>query len=173
MTAVDIRRLDPSDWSLFHELRLFALRTEPGLFARSWAEESALPEEAWRDLLGAPERGIFGMFDDDALIGITGVVPSRDDPSGKTALLVMSYLLPEYRGRGLSRMFYEARLRWIAAQKQFERVIVSHRRFNAPSQRAILRFGFVETDRVATTWPDGTDEDEVRYELPLDLREAD
>jgi RimJ/RimL family protein N-acetyltransferase len=150
----------------FSRLRLFALRTEHGLFARSWAEESTLPDDAWRDLLGAPERAVFGLFDGAVLIGITGVVPSRDDPSVKTAMLVMSYLLPAYRGRDLSRMFYEARLGWIAEQPQFERVTVFHRSSNVPSRHAIVRFGFVETERIATTWPDGMVEDEVRYELP-------
>ncbi len=80
----------------------------------------------------------------------------------------MSYLLPEYRGRGLSRLFYEARLRWIVEQERFERVVVSHRRSNEPSKRANERFGFVMTGTARTTWPDGTDDDELLYELRLE-----
>ena len=99
--------------------------------------------------------------------GLTGVITARDDPSGETAMLVMSYLLPEYRGRGLSAAFYEARLAWLRERPRYTSVVVSHRRSNEPSRRANQRFGFVLVGSVPTEWPDGTVEDEVTYELRL------
>ncbi len=78
----------------------------------------------------------------------------------------MSYIRPEYRGRRLTALLYEARLRWIASQPQFTRTIVSHRASNEASARAIRRHGFTLIDRVQRTWPDGTIEDEVRYVRP-------
>jgi RimJ/RimL family protein N-acetyltransferase len=105
------------------------------------------------------------LFDDARLIGITGTFAWNEDPS--TAILVMSFITPEYRGRGLSRMLYEARLDWIRAQPQFKRVVVSHRVSNEASRRCILNFGFVQTKRAPHTWPDGVTEDEISYVLDL------
>jgi len=108
------------------------------------------------------------LFDEKKLIGITATFTWRGDKTGATALLAMSYIDPGYRGRGLSRMLYEARLNWIAAQPQFRKVIVGHRASNEASRRANQRFGFVKIDRAARTWPDGAVEDEITYELVLD-----
>lgn len=165
--AVTVRALEPAEWSAFRELRLHALRTEPGVFASSYAAESPLDEAEWRRRTTGEDRQTFGAFDGERLVGITGVVTARDDPSGETAMLVMSYLLPEYRGRGLASAFYEARLAWLRERPRYTCVVVSHRHSNEPSRRANQRFGFVPVASVPTQWPDGTVEDEVTYELRL------
>ncbi|MEA2688848.1 MAG: hypothetical protein QOJ39_2396 [Candidatus Eremiobacteraeota bacterium] len=164
---VSVRPLERSEWNVLRDLRLFALQTEPGVFFSSYAREAPLSAEEWQTRMTGPDRQVFGAFDVDRLIGITGVVPFRDDPSGETAMLVMSYLLPDYRGRGLSALFYDARLRWLRERPQFKRVVVSHRRSNDASRRANQRYGFELIATVPTTWPDGGVEDELMYELRL------
>jgi RimJ/RimL family protein N-acetyltransferase len=159
------RALGPEDWEAFRDVRLHALRTEPGVFLSSYDREAAFLPAEWRSRLDGIGRCMFGLFDGEALIGLTGVITDATDPSGRTALFVASYLRPEHRGRGLSAYFYEARLAWVRAQRQFARVVVSHRAGNEPSRRANQRFGFREVDRVVRTWPDGTPGEEVRYEL--------
>ena len=111
------------------------------------------------------EHRVFGLFSGGYLIGITGVFTSRHDPTGATALLGMSYIIPGYRRRGLSVLFYEIRLAWIESRPQFARVTVSHRLSNEASRRANQRFGFHLTSRTPNVWPDGTNEEEVCYEL--------
>jgi RimJ/RimL family protein N-acetyltransferase len=165
--AVGVRALEPAEWRAFRDLRLHALRTEPGVFASAFAAEADLGEAEWRRRIGGEDRQAFGAFDGERLVGITGVITARDDPRGETAMLVMSYLLPEYRGRGLSSRFYEARLAWLRERPRYKRVAVSHRRSNEPSRRANQRFGFVPVAAVTTRWPDGTVEDELTYELEL------
>jgi RimJ/RimL family protein N-acetyltransferase len=118
-------------------------------------------------MLEATDRQTFGLFDGDRLVGITGVITKREDPSGRTAMLVMSFIVPAYRGRGLSRLFYDARLEWIARHGTFDRVVVSHRRSNEASRRANQHFGFILKETASRTWPDGTVEDELSYELVL------
>jgi len=61
----------------------------------------------------------------------------------------MSFIAPAYRGRGLSRLLYDARLAWIKARPRFKRVILSHAVSNEASRRAHRRYGFVLTDTVA------------------------
>jgi RimJ/RimL family protein N-acetyltransferase len=164
---VEIRPLDRSQWESFRELRLHALKTEPGLFASSYASEVTKSPEGWQETIHAADHQAFGLFAHERLIGITAAFTSRDDPSGETALLAMSFILPEYRGRGLSHLFYDARLGWIRAQPKFRRVIVSHRLCNEASRKANQRHGFVVSRRAAKRWPDGVIEDEIFYQLVI------
>lgn len=165
---VTIRPLTESDWPGLRAIRLAALRNEPGVYTAHYEVECAYADDVWRSLAAGDERTrVFGLFDGEALVGITGVLTSEDDPSGRTAVLWMSYIEPAYRGRGLSRRFYEVRLDWIRSQGSFDRVRVSHRRSNEPSRRANQRFGFKETGSSEMAWPDGGVEDKVSYELTL------
>lgn len=164
---IDVRALLPADWAAYKAMRLHALRTEEGLFFSAYEAEQGLTDDEWRERTQNPNRQMFGVFDGERLIGITGVQTARGDASGASAMLISSYLLPEYRGRGITRLMYDARLAWIRAQGRYTRVEVSHRRSNEPSMRAIRRAGFVPTTAAAMTWPDGTVEDEVQYELLL------
>jgi RimJ/RimL family protein N-acetyltransferase len=167
MDAATIRTLDPAEWPVFRDFRLYALKTAPGVFGSCYEAEATRTAEEWQDGVRGPGHQVFGLFDGERMIGITAAFTWRDDPSGKTAVLAMSFMQPEYRGRGLSRLLYEARLDWIRAHPQFERVVVSHRESNEPSRRANQRHGFQPTGRKSKVWPDGTTEDEILYELRL------
>jgi RimJ/RimL family protein N-acetyltransferase len=167
LDEIRIRALEPKDWEAFRELRLHALRTEPGNFFAAYRDEAGKQPEEWQRTTRGGDHQVFGLYDRERLIGITAAFTSRDDPSGKTAILAMSFILPEYRGKGLSNLLYEARLDWIRAQPQFTRVVVFHRQSNDASRKAIHRHGFVFVTRTARTWPDGQTEDEFSYELRI------
>jgi GNAT superfamily N-acetyltransferase len=162
-----LRPLARSEWALFRELRLLALKNEPGVFAASYDMEAQKSAAEWQDTIQGLDHQVFGLFAEERLVGITGCFTSRNDPSGETALLAMSFILPEYRGRGLSRLLYEGRLEWIRAQPQFKRVVVSHRRSNDVSRRANQRYGFTTVGCALRTWPDGITEEELFYELNI------
>jgi len=163
--VIQIRSLTESDWVSLRDIRLEALRTEPGVFSSTHEAECKWSDESWRSLAQGDERHqLFGLFDGATLVGITAAFSDRNDPSGQTAMLAMSYIAPAYRGRGLSRLSYEIRLNWVRSRAHFTRVRVSHRRSNEASRRANQRFGFRETGVHETAWPDGAIEDEVHYE---------
>jgi len=163
-SKMKIRSLTPSEWRLFRDFRLNALKSTAGVYLTSYAEAAARSEDDWRALLAPERQQIFGLFDGDRLIGITAVFTLQEDPS--TAMLAMSFIDPAYRRRRLSRLLFEARLDW-ARQRKFRRVVVSHRGSNAASMRAIRAFGFQPIGKSPRTWPDGTTEDEISYELCL------
>jgi RimJ/RimL family protein N-acetyltransferase len=167
MNSITIRPLETGEWRLFREFRLQALKAAPGVFATSYEEAAARSPQEWQATIRGLDHQVFGLFDGESLIGITAVFTWRDDPSGQTALLAMSFILPEYRGRGLSRLFYEVRLDWIRRQPQFKRVVVSHRVSNDASRRANQHHGFVPIGRNHNVWPDGESEDEITYELVI------
>ncbi|MBL8543244.1 MAG: GNAT family N-acetyltransferase [Hyphomonadaceae bacterium] len=167
MIAILIRPLQEDDWAPFRALRLRALQSEPGVFATAYAEAAARPESQWRWTVSGADHQAFGLFDGAALIGITAIFRDSEDPSGATAMLAMSFIEPAYRGRGLSQLFYDARLAWARAHGGFRRIVVSHRASNEASRRANQRHGFTLTGSAPRTWPDGVTEDEISYELLL------
>ena len=79
----------------------------------------------------------------------------------------MSFIHPDYRGRGLSELFYQARIDWARSQEGITRVIVSHRDGNEASKAANQKFGFVATDSTETVFPDGVLAKEYNYELKI------
>ena len=157
-----VRLLSPEDHTQYRRIRLLALATDPLVFGSNHARESAWPESRWATRLADPNLGVFGVFDGDQLLGMTGIGIWDQDPN--TGVLWGSWLHPDIRGRGLSRPMYEVRLQW-AHEKQLARVVVAHRASNVASMRANQHFGFRRTHTVSHTWPDGAVEDEVHYEL--------
>jgi len=139
------------------------------MFFAAYRDEVVHPESEWRKLASNGEAGqrVFGLFDVDVLVGLTAVFTYNGDPSGSTAVLAMSYIRPEYRRRGLTRLFYDARLRWIHGNPHFRTIRVSHRRSNEASRRAIERHGFVRVGEAVRSWHDGATEEEVIYERRL------
>jgi GNAT superfamily N-acetyltransferase len=167
MSSITIRALDSAEWAAFRDFRLQALKADPGVFGSSYETEVTSTAEEWQRTVAGSGNQVFGLFDGERLIGITAAFTWREDPSGETALLAMSFILSEYRGRGLSRLLYEARLDWIRKRAQFKRAVVFHRESNEASRRANERHGFLPISRKPHTWPDGTIEDEVFCELRI------
>jgi RimJ/RimL family protein N-acetyltransferase len=161
---ITVRQLGPDDWRAFRDIRLQALAESPGNFFRALASEEEAPDARWIYLLSSDRQALFGLFDADRLIGITGVFTDHDDPT--TADFGMTWLDPAWRSRGLSAIYYRERIAWARARR-FARINVSHRRSNETSRRAMLAAGFRETGADPHVWPDGQEDDDVHYEMVL------
>ena len=164
--TVTLRRLGPADWRALRAVRLRALADAPGNFFRSLVEDAAQPDTHWQAMLANPASAIFGAFDGELIVGLTGAFTDRDDPSGATAAFGMTWLDPAYRRQGVSQRYYEARIAWARAQG-YARIEVGHRASNAASGAAMRRAGFRMIGRRPHPWPDGVVEDDVLYELAL------
>lgn len=162
-----VRKLEEKDWRIFSEIRLRALQTDPKVFGSTYEREAELPEAEWRSLLSESDTGIFAVFDDNGPVGITAIAVDRNDPSKKTAVLWGSWLEPDVREKGLSKLFYEARIGWARNHPGIDRIIVSHRESNVASKFANQKFGFVGTHTTEKIWTDGVTERELHYELIL------
>jgi RimJ/RimL family protein N-acetyltransferase len=159
-----LKKLTPDDWRLYKTLRLEALQGAHGAFGGNYAEESLRSDMEWQEHLLQKKRAMFALSDGQKQIGLTGVVEAKDDP--EATALIASYIHPDYRGKGLSNLFYKARIEW-SRQNGYKRVIVSHRASNAASKAANQKFGFIHTHNESKTWPDGLTEDNVFYKLDL------
>lgn len=161
---IEIRRLRPDEWQEFRRIRLTSLAVDPGAFVRTADEENARPESHWKEMLESDDGAVFGLFDGPALVGITAVYIDRAIPARDTAALGMTWLHPDFRGKGLSCRMFEHRLAW-ARDKGVARIAVAHRAGNEPSRRAILAHGFRPTGRALHRWPDGAEAARLDYEL--------
>lgn len=146
----------------YKAIRLQALQTDPGVFRRSYKEEAAMPDEFWSQRLTNPKGTIFGLFNDAELIGITAILI---EPEGH-GYMTHSYILPEYRGQNLSKIFFEKRIEWVQ-EKGLKRIVVNHRKNNLASKAAILKSGFIYTHSEKIQWPDGSFEEVIYYESIL------
>lgn len=156
-----IRRLQEDEAPLYKAMRLEAIQTEPAMFRCTNPAETDLTDAQWLERVKDP-RAVFGLFANDLLIGITSILLLDDNE----AYLGQSYIKKDYRGQGLSALFYKIRLAW-ASERQLKRLSVSHRESNITSKAANQRFGFRYSHREPCNWQDGTSEDVLYYVLDL------
>lgn len=164
---ITIRQLTAEDWEIYRDLRLHALKTEPGVFSSNFARENAFGKGEWLERIVPSCKASFGLFDENVLVGLTGVVRMDGVDDSPDVVLVASYILPEYRGQGLSRHFYEARLNWAVSQGNIKTIHVAHRESNLKSKAANQAFGFVYRGQEMMQWPDGAYENEILYTLDI------
>lgn len=159
-----IRQLLHNDVAAYKAMRLEALQTEPGMFGNSYAMEAAYPGEHWEHRCTNPGCAIWGLYANDELIGITGIIQNAENPA--EGYMTQSYIRRAHRGKHLSRLLYGARIAW-AKEHGISRLVISHKASNISSKAANQRFGFTYTHSENRTWPDGTTEDNLYYELIL------
>ncbi|MBB2148082.1 GNAT family N-acetyltransferase [Pedobacter gandavensis] len=159
-----LHRMLPTEWEAYKSIRLEALQTNPEMFGSNYQKEAAYSQNDWVAFLENDARAIFGLYDMESLIGLTGVAIKKEDAT--KAILFASFIKPLYRGKGLSKLFYEARIDW-AKEKKCHIIVVSHRAGNEISRAANQRFGFKFLQAKKIAWPDGEFADELIYALQL------
>jgi len=160
-----IRALTPDDWQDLRTIRIRAVKKHTNVFLADPKDTEDKPKEHWQDVSG--DKQVFGLFDDQTLIGITGVFTWREDPDGHTGIMAMSYIEPAYRGKGYSALLYKARIDFSLEYKPWVKLRVSHRAGNEASRRAMIKHGFKLIGQKEINWPDGTRDLEYQYELDL------
>lgn len=170
-TAI-VRDLVVSDWKQLKELRIESLIKHGDLFSEPLNEAKNRSDRGWQYLIQDPRSKILGAFVGDVMVGISAIFTDRADSSGKTGFLGMSYIREEFRGKDISREFFERRIAWAKESTTMERLAVGHREGNEPSRRNAVREGFTK-DGVTENYlfTDGSRGTLVRYSRPLFLLE--
>lgn len=163
-----IRKLEKEDWKLLRTIRIEAVKSHPNFFLDNEERTKRKRKKDWQEFfIDKSKCAIFGLFDNDTIIGITGAFRWRESPDD-TVILGMSYIRPEYRGLRLSRLYYEERLNWARSQKGIKRIIVSHREGNTSSKAANQNFGFKYYETEEISFGDGSKGNDIRYELLIE-----
>ncbi len=159
-----VRKLLPREWRALKDIRLKAVQAEPNVFVATYDDQILRPDREWKAMLEDSDRAYFILVHGGHIVGLSGVARHGEDPV--TGVLVLSYIDKVHRNRGLSNLFYQARLDW-AVRKGLRKVIVSHRKDNKASKAAIKKFHFEYTHTEMKKWPDGTKEEQLFYQLDL------
>ena len=161
---ISLRRFIIDDWQLFKAIRLEALKMEPHFFGSNYARETAFVDGEWQLRLSNPHSGFWGLYDGEECIGLTGIISNNSELT--EARLIASYIRKQYRGLGLSALYYKERIRW-AKEYGYKTLYVAHRKSNLASKAANQKFGFEYLSSTMIDWPDGTKDEDVVYRLTL------
>ena len=162
-----IRPLTPDDWEDFRAIRIRAVNMHTGYVLVKPDETEKQPSEHWKETLDGQGKQVFGLFDKDKLIGITAALTWREDPTGKTGIMAMIFIEPEYRGKGYSSFFYKVCIDFAKNYLVWDKLAIGHRKGNEPSRKGMTNHGFQFTETKEIDWPDDTRDIEYRYELDL------
>lgn len=173
MTATNIndrfktRPLNALDVHAFKKIRLSALHEYPQYFLDNAEQASQRSNKEWAECLLGNHKEIFGLFDNNNLIGIASICKTNTKYDCDTAHLAMGFIHPEFRGMGLSSLLYDARLNWARNNPAINILKASHRKGNLVSAKAMTKNGFQCTDERKEKYGDGTTGTSLKYQLNL------
>ena len=137
-----LRRLQADEVAPLRELRLRALREDPGAFAETYEEAQARPLEDWARWAADASRVIVVAIDGERWIGMVACRLLEPRSSWLTALWVE----PAARGAGLGSRLIEAAADW-AREQGAATVELSVTTNNDAAATLYSRAGFAETGR--------------------------
>ncbi len=103
ISPVSVRLLTPADAEAYRPVRLRALHEQPPAFGSLPEVEPNLSETAAR-LVESDDRGFFGAFQDEQLIGIIRLARYSAPNEKHRAYLAGLYVLPTFRCNGCGRV---------------------------------------------------------------------
>ena len=166
-----LRELVESDWAVLKSIRLESLTRHPDLFQPT-RDEFAFTDMDWRERLTATRGRTFGLFSGTDPIGISTIVREGNQSRATRALLVGSYIRPEHRRKGFSRLFYDARIAWAREQGDIGTLVVEAREDNIASHSAHQHFGFYFVRDKEIIFGDGRAFRSLIFQLDLPLDEG-
>lgn len=105
MSDILFRRLAPSDVATYRNIRLESLKNDPDNYGSTCEEESKSPQLVFEKYIleQTPGNRMYGLFDGDKLIGISGFFGDTRQRVLHRAKVTQVYLDPAYRGQGLAK----------------------------------------------------------------------
>ncbi|AOK08479.1 GNAT family N-acetyltransferase [Burkholderia sp. AU28942] len=141
---ITIRLLDAADAAQFRSVRLHAIDTSPTSFLPTRDEEAGIPvEEFATRITPSGVQAVFGAFDDDTLIGITGVRRDTRAKVAHKALIWGVFVASAYRGRGVAQSLLDAATAHAAQTWSCTQLTLCVNEINRSAERLYASQGFV------------------------------
>ncbi|CAM2180784.1 N-acetyltransferase [Burkholderia latens] len=141
---ITIRLLDAADAAQFRSVRLHAIDTSPTSFLPTRDEEAGiLVEEFATRITPSGVQAVFGAFDDDTLIGITGVRRDTRAKVAHKALIWGVFVASAYRGRGVAQSLLDAATAHAAQTWSCTQLTLCVNEINRSAERLYASQGFV------------------------------
>lgn len=142
---IHVRRLRPSEWSLYRQLRLAALADAPDAFGSTLAGAIAHPDVHWHERLDRADADTSHPLVatlDGSPCALAWVMTDLARPG--TAGLFQMWVSPEARGRGVGHHLLNACIDW-AISRGHVAMRLDCTLGNEPARRLYERHGFVVT----------------------------
>jgi RimJ/RimL family protein N-acetyltransferase len=168
--SIAIRKLTPEDCAAYRSCRLDALRDSPNSFASSYEEEAQMSDEAIRARFAAhpPESAVFGAFDGERIIGLTGIFREERKKRSHKMYIVSVFVQPEYRGQKIGSRLVETAIAHARDVDGVERIDLALESTNAAAKSLYASFGFQSWGTEPSfAKVDGIDYDEEHMSLKL------
>ena len=164
-----IRRLSPSDADSFQALRLRGLQEVPSAFGSSYEEEVGFSRETIESRLAVkPDRGVFGAFEGEELIGLVALGRENMAKLAHKAMIWGMYVSPGARAQGIGRALLLEALALARDVPGLQQVNLCVNAANAPAIRLYESVGFRAFGReIGAMFIAGEFHDEVHMSLPL------
>ncbi|MFC4273960.1 GNAT family N-acetyltransferase [Achromobacter aloeverae] len=169
--SIAVRKLTADDAPAFQALRLAALEECPTAFGASLADERELSLSEVAQRIAPPDHGGaggVGAYAGDALVGIACVFRARGGKERHKAYLVSVYVVPAYRGKGVSAPLLDAAIGLARAMPGVRRLNLTVNVANTAALALYRRLGFVVYgEEVEGLCVDGVYQDEYLMTLAL------
>src|SRR5215213_7400627 len=142
--SIIIRKLQPHESSLYREIRLACLKNASDYFGSTHEEEASNPRLKFETFIEnkSQDHFMFGAFDHDDLIGITGftrMIRQRDRHRGE---VVQVYVDSKYRGQNVGEKLSRSVLEHAFALDGIEQVQLSAIAGNENAIKLYEKIGF-------------------------------
>ncbi|WP_158934171.1 GNAT family N-acetyltransferase [Burkholderia sp. S171] len=140
---VTVRLLDPDDAEQFKALRLVAVDNAPTAIWPTREEELARSiEEIAARIRSTPTQAVFGAFESDVLIGITGVRRESLRQVNHKATIWGVFVNPSSRGQGIAQTLLSAATAHATEQWDAVQLMLCVNAENLPAKRLYASHGF-------------------------------
>jgi RimJ/RimL family protein N-acetyltransferase len=122
-----IRKLQPYESAIYREARLSCLKIVPEYFGSTYEEEILNPKLMFETYIEneSPDHAMFGAFDEERLIGITGFNRMARQRARHRGELVQVYVDPNYRGQNTGEKLLRRALEYAFTLEGIEQVQLS------------------------------------------------
>jgi RimJ/RimL family protein N-acetyltransferase len=142
--AMTLQHLNPRHATQYRALMLEACRLHPEAFTSSITERAAMPLVWWESRLNSPLDLLFGVFEDDQLVGIIGLAFDPREKARHKATLFGLYVSAGFRHGGLGYRLVQAAIAEARSHKGLKLLQLTVTAGNDAALALYRRCGFVQ-----------------------------
>ena len=142
--SIIIRKLQPDESAIYREVRLSCLKNVPEYFGSTYEEEVLNPKFMFETFIenGSPDHVMFGAFEEERLIGITGFNRMARQRALHRGELVQVFVDSNYRGQNIGEKLIRRVLEYAFTLEGIEQVQLSVIAGNPSAIKLYEKVGF-------------------------------